>query len=439
MRILFHVEPLHFHNRPFHYWAWLDRAASLGRNLESQGWDVRWAMNAALATRAVAPRPAVHEHHPSEGHGLRREHIGVLHQEEIRRLYGVPNMEILRGIHEGTWPPATRLAHGRLLRERLDGFDPDVIITWSPSAHLRSAHPDALILHTENGIFSRAPYEAFQFLDPQGLYSQSLVSTHAESLRARIATDRERAWLADFRDRARAHHRAVTPFRELEERLRLEYRSIAFLPLQFAGEAGFDLNAPFRNQGEFLWHVLEHLPSDVALIVTEHPTALWVGDRIDEETREYLSAAAPQAHFVPFDAAPHAGQVLLHHCDSVISVSSSLGLQALLFGRTLIAPGSSHLRDWAHSSDPAALSRFPDATNVDGAMAFLLRHYFVRDQLCFEDAAAIDGHIRRMHSKWTTGERGLSLLEPIESIESIEAAMLGRFPDPSSSGGSRLP
>lgn len=430
MRLLLHVEPLHFHNRPFHYWAWLECAGVLGRQLEARGWEVRWAMNAALGVRAVAPRPERLQHRSGEGHGLAREKLALLHQEEIRSLYGVPNMEILRGLHEGTWPEDALRAHGALVRERLAGFEPDVIITWSPAAHLRAVHPGALILHTENGVFSRAPYPAFQFMDAQGLYGKSLLATHAETLRARAVEPEESAWLARFRERVRAHHEASTVFHELERSMRSRHRRLALLPLQFAGEAGFDLNAPFRNQGEYLWHVLERLPSDVGLIVTEHPTAHWVGDRIDEETRDYLTAAAPQARFVPLNAAPHAGQVLLHHVDAVISVSSSLGLQALLFGRPLISPGSSHLRAWAHSDDPAAAADAPAAAGLEGALAWLLRHYFVRNARWFGDAAWLDAHLRGMCERWRAGIRGLALHAACESVESIATAMLGAVPDP---------
>jgi len=428
MRILFHIEPLHFHNRPFHYWAWLGRAAAMGRRLASRGWDVRWLMNAALAVRATSGEPARHGQPASQGHGLPRERLVLLHQEEIRRLYGGSNMAVLDGMQHGRWPEATVRSHGELVRERLAGFTPDVIVTWTPADHLHAAFPDALMLHTENGLFSRAPYEAFQFFDPQGLYGRSLLATHADALRARVPTDAERGWLAEFRTRVREHHAADSMFHSLIAGLRERHRRVALLPLQFGGEPGFELNAPFRNQGEYLWHVLERLPEDVALLVTEHPIAHWVGDTIDEETREYLAAAAPQARFIPLSAAMHGGQVLLHHCDAVISVSSSLGLQALCFERMLVSPGWSHLAPWAHSDDPARVADDTPARDLDGAMAWLLRHYFVRDARCLEDAEWLDGFLRRFHARWCSGLRGLECFEPAESVAALRTAMLDALP-----------
>ena len=70
MRVLFHVEPLVMHSRPFHYWAWLDRVASMGRLLRTRGWECRWAMNYALGSRAVAPFDPDERPHTQRGQGL---------------------------------------------------------------------------------------------------------------------------------------------------------------------------------------------------------------------------------------------------------------------------------------------------------------------------------------------------------------------------------
>ena len=124
-------------------------------------------------------------------------------------------------------------------------------------------------------------------------------------------------------------------------------------------------------QGRFMSH-------DVGVLVTHHGTSLWVGDRIDEETREYLSAACPQAVFVPFEAAPNAGQMLVPHVDAVVSVSSSIGMQARFWGKRLIAPGWSHLAAWSDSTKVEALAdgALPPARDDDAALAWLMRHYW---------------------------------------------------------------
>lgn len=432
MRVLFHVEPLAMHNRPFHYWAWLARTADMAHALAAAGEDVecRWLLNAALATRAVAPRDRESRGTPAAGHGLPREAIAVLGQEELREAYGVPNVEILSQLHHGRAPGAALAAHARLLRERLAGFTPEVIVTYTPSAALRAAWPEALILHTENGLFSRAPYAPAQFFDPEGLYAHSLLATRATELAARTPTAGETALLASLRARASALAQAASPFHALESAMRERYARLALLPLQFGGEAGFDLNGPFRNQGEYLLHVLERLPADVGVLVTEHPTALWVGDRIDEETRTWLADACPQAEFVPLEAAPFAGQALIPHVDAVISVSSSLGLQARFWGRDLVAPGASHLAPWVTHERIEDLSQRRDATPPDGMLGWALTHYFVPESLCLADGAWIAARWRAQLAAWRSGVRGLALLSPAAADADLHARLVEAMPEP---------
>lgn len=433
MRALFHIEPLIMHNRPFHYWAWLGVGATMGKGLlaSDTGWDVRWAMNQALSVRALAPADQRSSADPQRGHGLTREQLVLFGQEEIREIYGVPNIAILDGMQRGTWPEATLDRHARLFRERVGDFVPDVIFTWTPSDVLRRAYPNALILHTENGMFSRAPYPALQFFDPQGLYGRSLLATHANELRAIEPDAEERDWLEGFRARVRRHHAATTPFAETERRLRERYRTLALLPLQFGGEAGFDLNGPFRNQGEYLFHVLERIPADVGVLLTEHGTGVWVGDRIDEETQDYLRAACPQVHRITRDMCANAGQVLVHHVDHVISVSSSLGLQARFWGRSLISPGWSHLAAWAQSTrieDLGAGGVQPTAAE-DGALAWMLRHYFVRQERWLFDGAWLARWLRAGIERWRDGHHALDWYEEAEPLAALRVTMSAAVPE----------
>jgi hypothetical protein len=431
MRLLFHIEPLVMHGRPFHYWAWLDRAAQMVRSLEAEaaGWDVRLALNHALGTRALAPRDPALGRHPQQGYGLARERLAVFAQEEIRALYGAPNVAILEGLHRGAWPDTTVAAHARLLRERLGGFEPDVIVSWTPSAHLRRAFPQAVVLHTEMGLFSRPPYPSHAFLDPEGMLDRSLLGTHADEIRARAAEPGDAALLADLRAGLAERHAATTPFAGFERRLRERYRSLALLPLQFGGEFAFDASGPFRNQGELLLHVAERLPEDVGLIVAQHGTALWLGDAIDDETRGYLAQACPQMLFVQPSAVPNAGQLLVPHVDTVISVSSSVGMQALYWKKRLVTPGHGYLRAWADGDDVADLAAGRESAprEQDAALAWLLRRYWVRDARLLRDGAWLDAALRRMHANWSAGVRGLAWHEEAEPVAELARGLVAEI------------
>jgi hypothetical protein len=416
MRVLFHVEPLVMHSRPFHYWAWLGRAAAMARALErtGRGHGFRFLLNAALAERAVAPAGG-REGGPAAGHGLPAEWVVALRQDEVRRHFNAPNIAILDGFHRGAWPAEKVTACGHAVRERLGGFVPDVVVTFTPAPHLAAAFPGALVLHAENGMFSRHPFPGTQYLDPLGVYARSVPGVHGRELAARRATPEERAWLDGVREAHRAWLTAASPFHALERSMRRRFRRLALLPLQFGGEAGFDLNGPFRNQGEYLLHVLERLPGGLGLIVTEHATARWLGDALDDETRAWVRERWPQVTWVEPHVAPHASQALVLHVDDVIGLSSSVGLQALYWRKPLVTVGWSHLRAFAAAEGVEHLdaARVNGGADRDGAVAWLLRHYFVPEVLCLHDGAWLGGFLARALERHAAGVRGLGFFDPV--------------------------
>jgi hypothetical protein len=412
MRVLFFVEPLVMHGRPFHYWAWLYIYADMCRTLRSSGWEARVVVNEALATRALAPLGTGH-HYAQLGRGLLEREVVVLDQTSIRRIFDRPNIAILECLRDGD-DDARTSAYGELLRSKLGGFVPDVMMSVTPAPQLARAFPEALLLATETAAYSRSPYPMSMFFDPGGLWDASMPARETEALSLRTPTPQEDELLSSFRRRFDAYFRATTPFAELERELRRDYDRLAFLPLQFGGESGFDLNGPFRNQGEYLFHVLEQLPRDIGLLVVEHPTAHWIGDIIDDETRTFLRRNYPHVHFVDLQAAASAGQYLVHHADFVISLSTSLAIQGLLFGRPLVSVGHSHLSRWSQVKDvenlPRAVPKPPRA--LDGLLSWLLSHYFVPVELT-RDPTWLVPFLIRCAERARKGSRGPEFFDPV--------------------------
>jgi len=421
------------HSRPFHYWAWLDYCATTFRAFADAGrgdYQFRFVVNEALATRALAPREPIPAIASQRGQGLPREVVVPVGQECIREHFKRANAAILAALHEGTAPPLAEESYAALIAETLGGFRPDVVITRTPAAFLRHVFPDALVLGTELGPFSRRPYPLTMFQDAMGLWSRSLPAVCAEELMSRTPSGDDRALLTHLRAHYASYFDRASPFASLEARLRRRHKRLALLPLQFGGESGFDLNGPFRNQGEYLLAVLERLPADVGVIVTEHPTALWLGDRIDEETRAFVAERFPNATFVDHRAADAVGQMLVRHVDYVVCLSSSLGMQALFWKKPLVRVGGSHLAPYATfenvaSVDPALDPR--DAPDHDGALSWLFRHYYTPASLALSDPAWLDSTWKTLRTRRERGLTGLALHDesaPPAKLASLLAAPL---------------
>jgi hypothetical protein len=433
MRILFFIEPLLMHNRPFHYWAWLDYSASIYRAFSESDmpYDFRFIMGEGLALRALAPYDPAPRHPPLRGQGLPVSTVVPFAQEPIRAIFDAPNSEILDGLHHGRWTGAQLARYGELVRDRMGEFVPDVIITRTPVPFLSLAYPDAVVFGTECGPFSRRPYPMTTFLDPCGLWEESIPGAYARELLARPVSEDDHILLARIRAHYRSFFTATSPFHPLEEEMRRRYRRVAFLPLQFAGESGFDLNAPFRSQGEYLFHVLERIPPGLGLLVVEHPTAIWIGDSIDEETRDYVSDRYPQVVFVDHRTIPSAGQYLIHHADYVFCVSSSLGLQAVLWAKPMIAVGRCPYRAFATFASVDAIDLSVESDTgpcFEGALAWLLRHYYAHERYGLHDALWLDRFFRTIRERRREGRSGLDLFEPIASMEEVAEGLCAELP-----------
>ena len=371
MKILFHIEPLIFHGRPFHYAALFDFFVHLADSSEGcAGDDVRYISNPALISRAQGL------------HGLNANQVYALSESTLRDATQVASMEALRLLQQGGSAEFTaNLA--RLYTDVLGDFQPDVIVTLTPSTYWKTAFPLAVVLHVDGGLFSRAPLPHVFFLDSDGLFGNSTLALFGERLRSIPPSPEGGSWLNLLRARFRQRLLAESPFHPLERELRAKFRRLLLLPLQFTGEFGFDLNCCYDSQGAYLMDMVERIDPDTAVIVAEHATAIWLGDIIDPETRAYVKHTHPNVIFAPGvrEGVSHAGQSLLQHVDAVASISSSLGMQGVFFGKPLLALQRGHLAEfatWRNVSDFNADSDpVPDHTS---ALVWMMRHYYIPRQ-----------------------------------------------------------
>ncbi len=412
MKILFHIEPLLFHGRPLHYAALFDFFVRLADSLrEGAALDARFVSNPALIQRA------------GERHSIPADQLYGISDAKLRDVTGLSAMETLRALYKGG-NPALLENLASVYRNVLGDFQPEVVITISPSPYWKTVFPDAVVFHVDGGLFSRDPLPHVFFLDSDGIFNTSAVSRYADVLRELAASPRDRAFVDLVRAEFRHRLLVGSPFHQLERDLRSRFRRVLLLPLQFAGEFGFDLHCDYDRQGSYLLDVLERVSPDTAVVVSEHPTALWLGDIIDPDTREFVSRQYPNAVFAPGirEGVQHAGQTLLHHADAVACVSSSLGMQAVFFEKPLLALGSSHLTHYATWRSVAEFNgATPAPRDLAGAVAWMLRCYYMPTKLCM-DGRRFARHVAALAE--AAGEQGLDRYSAIASDEDLLLALL---------------
>lgn len=276
--------------------------------------------------------------------------------------------------------PALRVVAEVVARD-VDGFAPDIVIGFAGEAnYLAQLWPAALRLHIERGQFGRDPYPFSMYFDHVGTHARSAIGKVGGLKLAYPATSDGRALVSAFRSQMAAAFNALDPFRSHDFRDRFD--RLCLLPLQISNEFCFDGMVSYRTQFEYLYDVLAAAPSEVAVVVTEHPNGEPVLRRSGPAANlGALRGTFPNLIFLDeFRRYQSPAQFLVPRVDGVWSASSSVGYQALLFNRLLGSPSSTELADVAGATtlqDFFARLGERKSADVDAFLAWLLERYLV--------------------------------------------------------------
>lgn len=415
IRILFYVEPLTELDRPLFHEAWLGFSAKLceavcGGGFIPQGDTLRLLTNKVLGEQASK-------------YGFSDVFLSTIEEQALLDVFGSDYLSAMVRGYRGELTAQVLTDAAAVIADALGDFTPDIIITYTTAPHLKQAFPDALILHMEYGLYSRAPFPESFYLDPFGKFGNSALSRFEDEIRAHNSTNAELKLVAKIRDVFLDDILVSrSPFQALCHDLRRKRDKLVLLPLQFSGHYGFDGTCPYHSQAEFLQAAADALPGDVGVIALPHSTAIYIGDVPEKEWLETFYAAHPNVLIHPKLSTVHCpSQFMLGHVDAAVSVSSSIALQGLLWGTSIIAAGQSHINSIANV---AALSEIDNASfTVDrdrnlSSLSWLLSHYYIPGSYFF-NPDWIYGYLGRSLEKWRSGIRNLDFFEPIDHPASL--------------------
>lgn len=260
----------------------------------------------------------------------------------------------------------------RAISEVLRDFKPDIIITWVPSPFLRQLFPDALILHRESGIFTRSPYPMTYFLDPCGLHQWAWPARYNGT-----NTDRSAHNLVDkLRETFLSLFKIIEPFPSLIEEL-ASFRKSILVTTQVSGHYSFDGTCNYRSQMHLLLDVLENAPPDCAVLLGQHPD---YANKLRPGEIAWLKGRFPNfIHYPEFVGQEGISQHLLCHADAVVSISSTVGWHAAVYGKSIVALGKSQLNALADADEAASVGRILETGPPDrrAEAAWLIFHYCI--------------------------------------------------------------
>lgn len=411
IRVLIFVEPLIEMERPYFKLNWAtDFSSSLIRTLrDSEGYyQFAIAVNAPIA-----------EYYNETG-----VQKFVIEQDEILSFFlDKKASEILTELYQAS--PNDQKIEGLAQHffGRLKNFDPDIILSFSPVPYLQKAFPNALVLHHEYSLFSRPPFPETWYLDPSGNLGHSIMFKHWPALAKSFYWGAEdQAHLAELKQCLQKAISLRNPFRELLAEKKANFRSLVLVPLQFSNFYGFDGLCKFKSQYEFLEEVLRNAPSGVGIVATTHPEY----PLLDCESAAYLEGKYGNLIWCPeFELFQSASQYLFEYVDAILTVSSSVALQALLWDKKIISLGQGFMAPVSDAKTLEGLGKALDAPSQsrDSFVGWILSHYAISARY-LRDPQWFDNFLRRSLKSFRQGVSIDSFYLPIDSFSKIKNSIL---------------
>lgn len=216
-----------------------------------------------------------------------------------------------------------------IIRESIpESYYPDLIISYeSPAPFLKEMYPDALLLNSMFGIFSRAPYPAYGLLDPCGLYEYSYQYKYAERIRQEKISSDERDVINLLRKQTTESLATHHPLKKYISSLYERFDRLIVLACQVDNYFSYNGCTQYASQFEMVKDVLAHTSDKIGVIVTEHGYKR----QINDEQLKYLSDNFSGFIYFSEKDMPTPTQFILPYIDGALSVSSSIGYQAALW------------------------------------------------------------------------------------------------------------
>jgi predicted HAD superfamily hydrolase len=277
----------------------------------------------------------------------------------------------------------------------------DLVISWESSTnYLKTVLETSRIFHFSPGLLSRDPYPYHITVDPQGIFSESWLNKFDEPHQISKGKAHPRISAIDYLLESTGHiheYRAKTIVPpELKLRLK-NYRKNYCVPLQISDYFATTNKITGPKQWDFLMSVLEATPSDVGIVVTHYISPGLEERIILPDNINYLSTRFPNLIYSEqLDNISSASQAILPLVDGVITISSSVGLQAKLLGKELITVGESHLSKFSDGGLCDIGKDNPVSKNSSRYLKELHGRYFLPTDLIFKNQKSIWDFITRL-------------------------------------------
>ncbi|MCK8654852.1 MULTISPECIES: HAD-IA family hydrolase [Pseudomonas] len=268
----------------------------------------------------------------------------VVRGKEYASLFGLGDDFLLESYNDAYGEKEERYV--QYFKKLFGDWQPDVIFCWEfPTTLFRRIFPKALVLDIMPGAYMRPPYPKTISVDPVGLYASSFLKNYDDSQNFDALGDTNE--FLKIRDLYSHYFNYDTDVKDVILDLvdpARKFEKYWLVPMQISGYFGFYENCKYKDQFEFLTDVLEKAPKNVGVIATQYIGSLVSEKTLNNRNLGYIRNLYQNfLYSTEFEKLDNISQYIAPWADSVITVSSTLGFQALLHEKKLISPSTSHL------------------------------------------------------------------------------------------------
>lgn len=327
--------------------------------------------------------------------------VGIL-SDPSKELYVNPKGEL-----------AIKIAKG--LAQKI-ASDYDVILLWeTPVPFLEYLFPEALIIHQMPGAFCRAPYPHMVTFDPVGLYKHGSLYRNFDEI-VTCSTEVNNSIVNDFKVAVKNSINQVTPFSYNELDPNEKYGKLVLLPLQTSGHYAFLADTPYISQADYLVDSLSNIPENNGVVVTQYVTPKVKDTVLNSEVLEAVKSKWPNVVFdEKFDRINSVSQYLLPFVDEVVSCSSSLAIQGLVWNKEVHVPHDTFIKKL--SSDSIESSGLEKEKVYSSILDFIINKQQPLASKVVKDGAFLKSLLDEMISRKKAGKQGVDLFVDFNSID----------------------
>jgi HAD superfamily hydrolase (TIGR01549 family) len=268
----------------------------------------------------------------------------VVRGKEYASLFGLGDDFLLESYNDAFGQKEERYI--QYFRKLFGDWQPDVIFCWEfPTTLFRKIFPKALVLDIMPGAYMRPPYPKTISVDPVGLYTNSFLKNYDNSQDFSALGDTNE--FLKIRELYSHYFNHDTDVKDVILNLvdpERKFDKYWLVPMQISGYFGFYENCDYKDQFDFLTDVLEKAPKNVGVIATQYIGSLVSEKALNNRNLGYIRSLYKNfLYSTEFEKLDNISQYIAPWADSVITVSSTLGFQALLHDKKLISPSTSHL------------------------------------------------------------------------------------------------